>query len=165
MQNTNSNRIFLKSLLIQNYSKLSITEKNEVRPNNQPENSIRTEFAKKTSMSNFVESLEHIKCCSSSSPRPVKSPILLVLSLTVTRSAVEQNHTGNQKNSTFLKMINKPIIIKFFKDFTYHRRNTNRVVFFSRIPLPNILKYIDQRWDLRSIWKTRFFQTRIEKCS
>ena len=37
-------------------------------------NSTRRKFAKKTSLSNLVKSLGYIKCCSSSSPRLVKSP-------------------------------------------------------------------------------------------
>ena len=32
---------------------------------------------------------------------------------------------------------------KFFKDFTNHRKKTNRVVVFSRRPFPNLLKYMD----------------------
>ena len=38
-------------------------------------------------------------------------------------------------------MINNPIIYKFLKDFTNHRKKTNRLVVFSRRPLSNILKY------------------------
>ena len=37
-------------------------------------NSTRLKFVKKTSFSNLVKSLGYIKCCSSSSPRLVKSP-------------------------------------------------------------------------------------------
>ena len=55
---------------------------------------------KKTSLPNSVESLGYIKCYSSSSARPVKSP-----SNSIRRSAVNRvkpvnlqlNHTGNQK--------------------------------------------------------------------
>ena len=38
-------------------------------------------------------------------------------------------------------MINNPIIYKFFKDFTNHRKKTNRAVVFSYRTFPNILKY------------------------
>ena len=38
-------------------------------------------------------------------------------------------------------MISKPIIDKFFKDFTKHRNKTIRVVISSCKPFPNILKY------------------------
>ena len=41
-------------------------------------------------------------------------------------------------------MINNPIIYKFFKDFTNHRKKTNRAVVFSCRPFPNVLKYKDQ---------------------
>ena len=38
-------------------------------------------------------------------------------------------------------MINNPIINKFFKNFTNHRKKTNRAVNFSCKPFPNILKH------------------------
>ena len=57
------------------------------------------------------------------------------------------------------------IIYKFFKDFTTQRKKTNRKVVFCHIPFPNILKYMDHRWDLSTIWRTRFFQTHIEEFS
>ena len=37
-------------------------------------------------------------------------------------------------------MISKPVIYKFFKDFTNHRKKTNRVLVFSYRLFPNILK-------------------------
>ena len=44
----------------------------------------------------------------------------------------DQNHTGNQKKSLHLSFLfNKAIIYKFFKDFTNHRKNTNRVLLFA----------------------------------
>ena len=48
-----------------------------------------------------------------------------------------------RKKTIFLDMINKLIICKFFKDFTNHRRKTNKMVVFSCRSLPNILKYRD----------------------
>ena len=56
-------------------------------------------------------------------------------------------------------MINNSIIYKFFKDFTNHRKKSNRAVAFSCRLFPNILKYRDHRWHLPKIWKTRFLQT------
>ena len=41
------------------------------------------------------------------------------------------------------KLINKPIINKFFKDCTYYRKKTNRAVIFCLRPLFSILKYKD----------------------
>ena len=35
------------------------------------------------------------------------------------------------EKATFLQVINNPVIYKFFKDFTNHRKETNRVVGFS----------------------------------
>ena len=46
-----------------------------------------------------------------------------------------------RKEPRFLEVICKPIIYKFFKNFTNHRENANRVVVFGSRPLPNILKY------------------------
>ena len=40
-------------------------------------------------------------------------------------------------------MINNPIIYKFFKDFTNHKKKTNMVVVFSGRPFPNSLKQKD----------------------
>ena len=60
-------------------------------------------------------------------------------------------------------MINNPIICKFFKDFTNHKKKTNRSVVFSGRPFPKILKYRDHGWDLPTIWYTRLLQTHIEE--
>ena len=37
-----------------------------------------------------------------------------------------------RKKATFLKVISNPIIYKFFKDFTNHRKKTNKAVVFSQ---------------------------------
>ena len=42
-------------------------------------------------------------------------------------------------------MINNPIIYKFFKDFTNHRKKNNRAVVCSCRPIANILKYEDNQ--------------------
>ena len=60
-------------------------------------------------------------------------------------------------------MINKSIIFKFFKDFTNHRKMTNRTVVFSDKPFPNLFKSWEYRWDLPTIWNTRLLQTPIEE--
>ena len=62
-------------------------------------------------------------------------------------------------------MINNPIIYKFFKDFTNHKKKTNRLALLSCRPFLNILKYRDQRWALPIIWKTRLLQTHIDEFS
>ena len=64
-----------------------------------------------------------------------------------------------RKKVTFLLVINNPIIQKFFKDFTNHRKKTNRMVVFCSRTFLKIPKYRDHRWDLPKIWITRFFQT------
>ena len=42
-------------------------------------------------------------------------------------------------------MINSPIIYKFFKDFTKHRKKTNKALVFSSRSFLNLLKYRDQQ--------------------
>ena len=56
-----------------------------------------------------------------------------------------------KKGTTFLEVINKPIIYKFSKDFTNQRKKTNWAVILSCSPLPNILKYRGYRWNLPTI--------------
>ena len=68
-----------------------------------------------TSMPNPVKSLGYIKCYSSTSPKPVKSP--------------SNSITYNYKK-----------ICKFFENFTNHRKRLTAAV-FSCTPFPNILKY------------------------
>ena len=43
------------------------------------------------------------------------------------------------KDLQLIEMIKNPFIYKFFKDFTNHRKKTNRAVVFSHRPFPNIL--------------------------
>ena len=59
----------------------------------------------------------------------------------------------------FLEVSNKPIVYKFFKGFTNHRKKTNRTVVSSLRPFHNICKNRDHRWDVPTISKTRFLQT------
>ena len=69
---------------------------------------------------------------------------------------------GIRKTVTFLKVINKPTIYKFFKGFTNHKKNTNRTVVFSCTTLSKILKHRDQRSCLPTIQKTRSLQVYID---
>ena len=62
---------------------------------------------------------------------------------TVRRSAVDQEDLKPYRKSE-----NRPhfsrwstVIYRFFKDFTNHRKKTNRALVFSSRPFPNILKY------------------------
>ena len=67
---------------------------------------------------------------------------------TVRRSAVDGEDLKPSeigKKATFLLVTNNPIIYKFFKDFTNHRKKTNMAVIFSCRPFPNILKYRDHQ--------------------
>ena len=84
---------------------------------------------KKNNTPNPVKSLQHIKCYSS----PDLLNALAILSGTVIRrSAVDREflkpYWNSEKKAIFLWLINKPIIYKFLKDFTNHRKKTNRAV-------------------------------------
>ena len=63
----------------------------------------------------------------------------------VRRSEVDREdlkpYWKSEKTPSYLQVINNPIIYKFFKDFTNHRKKTIRVVIFSFRPFPKILKY------------------------
>ena len=134
-------------LLIQNHPKPSITEKRGNEAKCLTWNSIKLKFVKKTSMSNPVESLGYIKCYSSSSLKPIQryrdslrykwQKICCWLSRPKTILEI-------RKKTTFLLVINKSIICKFFKDFTNPRKRTNRAIVFSCIHFSNILKYFQQ---------------------
>ena len=58
-----------------------------------------------------------------------------------------------------------------FKDFTNHRKETNRAVHlsvhlpFSCLPFPNILKHSEHWWELLTTCKLWFSQTHIEEYS
>ena len=78
------------------------------------------------------------------SPYLLKAPAIL-FNTTVRRSAVDRkdlkpNWKSEKKKATYIQVINKSIIYKFFKDFTNRRKKTNRVAVFSCRPFPNILK-------------------------
>ena len=53
----------------------------------------------------------------------------------------ELGRSGDGKRTIF----KSSLINKYFKDFSNHRKKTNREVFFSHKPLPNIFKYRDHR--------------------
>ena len=74
LRNSSVKWIFLGRLPIQNHLKLIITEKRRNMAKYLTWNSIRLKSVKKTTTPNSVKSLGYIKCYSSSSPRPVKSP-------------------------------------------------------------------------------------------
>ena len=74
---------------------------------------------------------------------------LVILSdATIRRSAVDEedlNHTGNQKKGYFSLGDERVVIYRFFKDFSNHRKKTNRAVVFSSKPFPNVLKCRDHQ--------------------
>ena len=83
------------------------------------------EEVKKANMSKPVGSIVSIKNCSSSSLGRIKSSAVneKLKELRRTESILEI-----RKKIIFLEVINKRIIYKFFKDFTNHRKKTNRAV-------------------------------------
>ena len=88
-------------------------------------------------MPNPVKSLGCIY--SSNSPRPVKgssNAIRYNCQKIRSWSRRPKSIPKIRKNATYLKVINDPIIFKFFNEFTNHRKKTNRAVF---IPLPYLL--------------------------
>ena len=74
LKNSSINWRFLWGLPIHDHLKLSITEKSQNKAKYLTWNSMWLKFVKMTNMPNPVKSLEYIKCYSSSSSRPVKSP-------------------------------------------------------------------------------------------
>ena len=73
LSNSIINMIFLRWLPSQSHAKPSTTEKRWNKAQSPTRNSVRLQFVKETSMPNPVEILEYTKCCSSSSPRPIKA--------------------------------------------------------------------------------------------
>ena len=90
-------------------------------------------------MPNPVKSLAYVSSATAQ-VAPDLSKALVILSDTF---AVDQEdlkpYWKSQEKATFLLVINNPIIYKFFKNFTNHKKKTNGVVVFSCRPFPNIL--------------------------
>ena len=158
LRNSSINWIFLWRLPMQNHLKLCIT-KTRNKAKYLTRNSIWFKFVKKTSMPNPVKSLGCIKCSSSSSPWFVKNPSKSIRYNCQKICSWPITILEIRKKVTFLLVINNPTIQKFFKDFTNHRKKTNRMVIFSSRTFLKIPKYRDHQWDLPKIWITRFFQT------
>ena len=95
----------------------------------------------------------------SSGTAPVAPDLLKVLAIlsdtTVRISAVDQKDLKPYWKSAKKKHFSWRSKIQLF----------NRVINFSRRPFPNINKYRDHQWDLPTVWKTRLFQTDIDKFS
>ena len=158
LKSSNINSIFLWRFLIQNHSQPPITDKTGNKAKYLIWNSIRLKFVKKTMMLNLVKNHEYIKCYSSSSPRPPKSPKTLSDTI-VKRSAVDQEDRKpywiSEKSSYFSRWSTIALFTSFAK--TNHRKKTKRAVIFRLFQ--NIFKYRDHRWNLPTIWKTRLLQT------
>ena len=123
----------------------------------------------RSNISNEIPSrLTFVKKNSSSSPRPIKSSSNFIrcnCQKICSWSRRPNTIMEIQKKSTFIWVINNPIIYKFFKDFSNHRKKTNRAVVFSKRPFPSIQQYREHRWNLPTMWKTRLLKTLIEEFS
>ena len=89
-----------------------------------------------------IESQGYSKYYNLSSPIHIKShsnSIRYYSQKICNRSIRSETILGIRKVATFLKVINKSIFCKFFKNFTNLRQKTNRVVVFSHRLLLNIL--------------------------
>ena len=94
------------------------------------------------SIPHYVEYIGYIKRYNTSSPRLVQSSSnsirhncqKICSSLRRTKTILEI-----RKKARFFKVIKNPIIYEFFKDFTNHRKKTNREVVFSSRPFPKLL--------------------------
>ena len=110
----------------------------------------------------------HIKCYKSSSPRPSKSPsnsIRYNYQKICSSSKRTKTILWIRKNATFFQVITNPVIYTFSKDFTNHRKMTNKAAVFCHTFFPNILKYRNHLLDLPTLWKTTFLQKNIEEFS
>ena len=83
-------------------------------------NSIRLSFVKKTSMPNPVKSLRYIKCYSSSTPRPVKSPSNSIRynceNICSWQETTDEKHSKPTRQTSL-----SPPSIHFFSDFPQPR--------------------------------------------
>ena len=112
-------------LPIKNHSKLSIAEKEEITPDIWPEISQDLSLWRRPACPTLSKSLDIL-----SATPPVAPNLLKVLGILRDKLS---------KDLQLIEMIKNPFIYKFFKDFTNHRKKTNRAVVFSHRPFPNIL--------------------------
>ena len=139
-----------------------LPKKDEIRPNTRLEIPQDFSLRRRTACQTLSKALDILSVIGHVAPDLLKA--LAILSDTsVRRSTVDrEDHktiTRNQKKkATFLQVINKPVIYKFFKDFANHRKKNNRVVIFSHRLFYNILKYMDHQGALQTIYKTRLLQ-------
>ena len=150
------------TLAIQNHSKLPITEKKRYKAKYLTWDSSKLKFVKKTSISEAVKSLRYIKCYSSSSPRPVKSPSISK-GTDVRRSVGDREdlklYWKSEKRPHFYRWSTILLFTSFSKTLlTTERTLTGR--YFLAVDL-SILEYRDQHWKLPTIRKTSLLQTLI----
>ena len=81
------------------------------------------------------------------SPRPVKNHSNSIRYSSLLRLRRLKTILEIEERPYFSRVINNPVIYRFFKDFTNYRKETTRAV-VSYKPFPNILKYRDHLWNL-----------------
>ena len=126
-------------------------------------NSIKLKFVKNNSIANTAKNLGYIKCYSSSSTRPVKSPsnyIRYNCLKICSWSRRPKTILEIRKKDTFLQFTNNPNTDKFFKDFPNHRKKANNRAVVLTVDLSPTLR--DHWWNLTKIWKTRLLQTLLK---
>ena len=137
----------------QNHLVPSITDNRQYKAKCLTRNSIHLKFVKTTSIC-LSKALDISIATATVAPDLLKT-LEILSDKTIRRSAVDQedlkSHWESEKNTKFLKMINRPIIYNFFKAFINHKKKTNRTVAFSHRLFPNNLKYCDHRWDLSTV--------------
>ena len=89
-------------------------------------------------MPNTVKNLGYISATDHIAPSLLKA-LAIILNTIVRKAVVDREdlklYWKSEKRPTVLYMTNAPIIYKFFKDFTNHRKKSSRVVVFScRLP-------------------------------
>ena len=96
-------------------------------------NSIKLQSVKKIGKPNSVKSLRYIKCSGFNSPTPINSlnsSKRYNCQNIYSWSRRPETYWKSDKKATILKVINKSIIDKFFKEFTNHITKTIRAIVF-----------------------------------
>ena len=125
----------------------------------------KTEVCKKTQHENLLK----ISSATSQVAPDLSKSLAILSGTTVRRSAVDQEDLKPcwkwEKRQHFSRW-STSLLFRFtqlFKDFTDHRKKINRVVTFSCVPFPKILKYRGHQWHLPRIFKRRLFETHTKK--
>ena len=154
LRNSSINCIFLRTLLIQDYSKLSITKKRQNKTKYEILGEEDLTLWRRPVCKTLWKALE-ISSAKTNSSKSIKNPsnsIRYNCHKIYSWMRWPETILEIRNKVTFLEVIKKPIIYTFFKDSTNQRRGTNTGLVYCCIYLSYILKYWDHRWDLPTIW-------------